>query len=119
MNRTIAALICISGLVAAGNAQSMDNKEVLDKMYNDIIKSIPASQRALIDSVCASSQKKQLNGTSGVSSNNGINQKGADNGKDIKLPETVNSDLIKMMQQIDTMRQKRIIHFKSSNVPTE
>jgi hypothetical protein len=119
MNRTIAVLICISCLFAAGNAQSIDNKRVLDKMYNDILKSIPASQRALIDSTYTSSQKKQINGNNTTFLTNENDQASAGNAEDIKLPEAVNRDLVKMMQQIDTMRQKRMIHFKSTNVPTE
>jgi hypothetical protein len=119
MNRTTVVLICISGLVAAGNAQTMENKQVLDKMYNDIIKSLPASQRALIDSAYASSHKKQLNKSSEESLKQEENQACAGNTKDIKLPDNVNKDLVKMMQQIDTMRQKRLIHFKSATIPTE
>jgi hypothetical protein len=117
MNRSITVLIFISGLVATAIAQNMDNKQVLDKMYDDIIKSIPASQQALIDSVYTSSQKNQLNGKSTESLNTQINKTGTDNTEDIELPDAINNEIIKMMQQIDTMRQKRIIHFKSTNVP--
>jgi hypothetical protein len=89
-------------------AESDNDKVILDKIYNDVIKSLPQSQRSIIDSAYSNThkQKKQVELYARQKSADTANVK-----TDVKLPYDLNENLIKMMQQIDTMHQKRIIHF--------
>lgn len=89
-------------------AGSDNDKAILDKIYSDVIKSLPQSQRSIIDSAYSNThkQQKQINLYAQQKSGDTVNVK-----TDVKLPDGLNENLIKMMQQIDTMHQKRIIHF--------
>lgn len=118
MRKICKCFLFITLVAYSVSAQKTENQSVLDKMYYDMLKSIPASQRAILDSAYVKSQKENSALSGGSTQRGGID---ANMSKDkaAVLPDAVNSDLVRMMQQIDTMRNRRMIHFKSANPLTE
>lgn len=110
------SVILLNLFVAVNCAEAQESDAVLDKMYSDILKSMPQSQREIFDSAYTRTKKN----------NDSIVSVSADHGnRDGKIqqrsngPEALNTELQKMMQQIDTMRNRRMIHFKYVNPVTE
>lgn len=110
MNNIFTILLLFS---LAVSGQNNNDSAILNKMYNDILNSIPASKRGLIDSAYVISTSKN---NTVLSSNKSIDEKDTTYSidKTSLLSEETRKNLLKMIQQIDTLRQNRIIHFMTN-----
>jgi hypothetical protein len=97
-------------IVAELCASDSDDAKLLEQMYKDIISTIPQSQRNFIDSA----YKQYPDNTSAPVSNDSIPS------QQNQQPSSVQNKLQeKIYQQIDESREKRIIHFMSTDPQTE
>lgn len=104
--------VLITLFTLSGSGFSDDNREniLLDKMYQDIINTMPPSQRKLIDSTSKQYAEKSTGNfvtTSDSLKESPINT--SDQNESIK----------KILQQAQENRDKRIIHFMSTDPKTE
>ncbi len=95
-----------------GNVVSDENDETvfLDKMYNNIINAMPSSQRKLIDSTSKQYMEKSLRRDEII----------GDTLKESPIKTPDNNEFIrKMFQQVQENRDKRVIHFMSTDPKTD
>jgi hypothetical protein len=107
--KSVFFLLFLLSIVAGLSASDRDDAKLLEQMYKDIISTIPQSQRQFIDSA----YKQYPDHASAPVSNDSIpSQQDQQHNIQNKLQE-------KIYQQIDESREKRIIHFMSTDPQTE
>ncbi|HEX3019265.1 MAG TPA: hypothetical protein VHP36_03140 [Chitinispirillaceae bacterium] len=117
MNAVISFLIILCMFDFYAFASDAGGKPVLDKMYDDIIKSMPLSKRQVVESI--SKMNRNQNVPECKAGAIAENRSDSIDGNLPSLPDDLNRNLMKMIQQIDTMREKRIIHFMTVDPPSK
>lgn len=103
-------LTALFTLLENGFSDDINENLLLDKMYQDIINTMPPSQRKLIDSTSKEYAEKLLRNNATISDSLKQFQ--------INTPDQ-NESIRKMLHQAQENRDKRIIHFMSTDPKTD
>lgn len=109
-NMTFSVLV----LIQFASGEDNNSSKILDNIYNDLFKSFPAVQRSLIDSAFATVKDQRKDKNLSPASEEPL----SDQHSSISVGEP-EKDIPDLIHQIDTMRNRRLIHFMNNNPKTK
>jgi hypothetical protein len=111
---SVKAVVLLISIILTVYSQENCQSKYLDDMYNDIIQSIPKAQRQLVDSAFKNPKDKT---TTNTPHNNQYDS--SVNNESKTFSNEQNEKLKNMIEQANINREKRIIHFMSTEQETE